>query len=91
MSSREPVDQVDAPANDPVDVAELQADLERMRECLKRVRSVAWIAAGMPATVDPLKPLPLGKEAYAVIMRSCDAALEVRAANVVTPLFGRAS
>ncbi len=86
-----PSPSVDLPANDVADVAELRAELERLRGALTRIRGVAFVMAGSPARLDPLKPLAPGREGYATIVRTCDAALEVRAADVVTPLFGRAA
>lgn len=67
------------------------AERAQLVAALKRIRTVAFLMAGSPATLDPTRALASGKESYAGLVRSVDAALDVRSADVVVALFpGRA-
>lgn len=63
------------------------AEREQLVAALKRIRSVAFLMAGSPASLDPTKALASGKESFAGLVRSVDAALDVRSADVVVTLF----
>lgn len=66
---------------DPTSADDQAAELERFRGCLARIRAAAFLYAGRPAVMDEAKPLALGLETFAVIVRTCDAAAAASAAN----------